>query len=278
MGPLLRILRTAATGTCVLLLVAGCASPLARHDDVAARFSLERSTVTGKGYEHVVYSRPARDGGDVHVYFDGDGTPWLHGRWPAADPGPHETLGLTLAGLDPRGLYLGRPCYLGAAGHAECEPSLWTNARYGEAVVESLAQAIRALLADRDPAHVLLVGYSGGGTLAMLVAERVEEVDAVVTIAGNIDVAAWTDLHGYVPLDASLDPARRPPLRRGVQQVHLTGELDENVPSALVRGAVAAQAAGHVVELPGYDHRCCWTAAWPELLRSALDAVTGTSR
>jgi pimeloyl-ACP methyl ester carboxylesterase len=251
-------------------LLAGCASPAARHDALAADAQLSRELRIGAGYEHVCYTRQAPPGGTLHMYFDGDGTPWLQGRWPAADPTPRVPLTLQLVARDPHGAYLGRPCYLGAGGEQPCSAALWTDARYGEAVVRSMTSALRALLAARRPERVVLVGYSGGGTLAMLVAERVPQVAAVVTIAANLDVGAWAQRHGYRPLSASLDPARRAPLPRAVRQIHLVGGDDANVPPALVRSAAAQQPGSRVIEIAHYDNRCCWTEAWPGLLYQAL--------
>lgn len=251
-------------------LLTGCASPTAQHDTLAADAQLQRELRTGAGYEHVGYTRRTPPGGTLHVYFDGDGTPWLQGRWPAADPTPRVPLTLELVTRDPHGAYLGRPCYLGAGGELPCTVALWTDARYGEAVVRSMTGALRALLVARRPERVVLIGYSGGGTLAMLVAERIPGIAAVVTIAANLDVGAWAQRHGYRPLSASLDPARRAALPHAVRQIHLVGGNDTNVPPALVRAAVEQQPDARVIEIVHYDHRCCWTEAWPGLLYQAL--------
>ena len=255
-----------------MVMTAGCASPAVRHDREAARLGLERNILQGAGFEHVYYTRHAKGGTALHVYFDGDGTPWLHGQWPAEDPTPREPLVLNLAAEDPDGVYLGRPCYLGARGAGHCGTELWTGARYGETVVRSMASALRRLIELRRPSELVLIGYSGGGALAMLVAERVPGVTAIVTIAANLDHAAWTRRHGYLPLTDSLDPALRPALPGTIRQVHLVGALDDNVPPAMVRSVAARWPGSLVVEMPGYDHRCCWAEHWPLLLRRALAA------
>ena len=80
-------------------------------------------------------------------------------------------------------------------------------------------------------------------------------------------------LDGYVPLEGSLDPARRAPLPAAVRQVHLVGDEDENVPPALVAAVAARQPAARVLTLAGYDHRCCWADSWPALLQAVLAPV-----
>jgi pimeloyl-ACP methyl ester carboxylesterase len=253
-----------------VLVLAGCGSPSARFDARAHALGFQRTLIAGTAFEHVVFtSRPGRAGeAALHVYIGGDGTPWLSGRWLASDPTPTAPVALELASRDPRGaLYLGRPCYHGAGPAERCHPALWSSKRYGAAVVSSMVAALSRLLERDAPSQVVLFGYSGGGTLAMLIAERLAQVAAVMTVAGNLDVSAWTALHGYETLTGSLDPGARAPLPARITQIHLVGADDRNVPPRLTRAMAARQQRGQVVVVPDYDHVCCWVEAWPSLLR-----------
>jgi pimeloyl-ACP methyl ester carboxylesterase len=71
-----------------------------------------------------------------------------------------------------------------------------------------MARALEGLVGDNN--LVLLIGHSGGA-LAILLAARVPQVVAVVTIAGNLDTDVWTKLHGYLRLQGSLNPIAAPP-------------------------------------------------------------------
>jgi pimeloyl-ACP methyl ester carboxylesterase len=55
--------------------------------------------------------------------------------------------------------------------------------------------------------RLTLVGYSGGGTIAVLLAARRSDVAEVITVAANLDVGYWTQRDGLSPLTGSLDPA-----------------------------------------------------------------------
>ena len=71
-----------------LTLLSGCAGPAERFADRASALGFDASRVEGEGFAHVVFrpATPRPNGGRVlHVYLDGDGTPWEHGG-PAADP------------------------------------------------------------------------------------------------------------------------------------------------------------------------------------------------
>ena len=246
-------------------VTAGCVSPTERFDARAATLTLERGTVPGAGFTHVVYRRPGAAPSHVlHVYLDGDGRPW-DGRVPAADPTPQEPLTLRLLALDTApAVYLGRPCYHGTATSPPCAPALWTDARSSEAVVASLAAAARHLAAAGRYRAIVWVGYSGGGTLAMLAAPRVPETTEVVTIAANLDVDGWTRRHGQPPLAASLSPATQPPLPAAIRQRHYAGARDTVVPAAVVSGGGIP--GGSLTVVQDYDHVCCWVDFWPRVL------------
>jgi len=268
----------AFTLSLALALLGGCAGPAERFTARASALGFGAARVAGEGFAHVVYrpSGPRPDGGRVlHVYLDGDGTPWERGR-PAPDPTPREPLVLRLMALDPAPrVYLGRPCYHGLAAAPPCVPALWTDARYSEAVVVSLAAAARRLLVMTGHAEVVWLGYSGGGTLAMLLAARMVETAGVVTVAANLDVDGWADLHGQSRLAGSLSPARRPPLPPRIYQRHYAGGRDRVVPPGIVAGGDISPETLKV--MPEYDHTCCWLELWPRVLQD-LEQAPGDRR
>jgi len=258
----------------ILLALAACAGPSPRFDSEAQELGFVREDVAGAGFKHAVYrTRRTATGNRLHVYLEGDGTPWTDGRDPSVDPTPRSPVALTLMARDPEAaLLLGRPCYHGHYADTGCRPALWTDARYSEAVVASMARALDAV---RPPgARLTLIGHSGGGTLAMLLAERVAGVDAVVTIAGNLDVAAWARRHDYEPLSGSLDPSARPPLPARIRQIHFAGERDREVPPDLVAAAARRQPGARFEVRAGFDHACCWLRDWPGIFtQSAAEPV-----
>ena len=113
---------------------------------------------------------------------------------------------------------------------------------------------------------MLLIGYSGGGTLAMLMAPHLQHLRGVVTIAANLDVTAWAVWHGYTPLQASLNPMAQTPRTAQLPQVHFFGGEDAQIPIELVAHWRAALPDHSVHILPQYTHACCWHQNWPALL------------
>lgn len=257
----------AKLATCALaaLALAGCATQVERIDRIAAEHGFTRALLRGASFEHVVYrNAAARGDAPLHVYIEGDGSPFITTHAIARDPTPRSPVMLELMALDPApSLYVGRPCYFGLQAAAGCSPLYWTVARFGTEVLDSMAAVIDGTRAAED-AGVVLLGHSGGGALAVLLAQRLANVRAVVTVAGNLDTAAWTTLHRYTPLVLSLNPSDRP-LTGVPLVVHLAGAEDEVVPAALIEAA-AHTIGGEVRIVAGARHVCCWAAAWPAVL------------
>jgi hypothetical protein len=246
------------------LLLGACSSPPKQFSRYALSLGMGREIVAGTAFQHVLFTRAGHPERTLHVYLDGDGTPW--NPWgPASDPTPRNPLVLRLMALDPAPtLYLGRPCYLGLSETPPCASVLWTGERYSEAVVSSMEAALRRFLGRIEFDRLVWVGYSGGGTLAALLAPRFEATTDLITIAANLDIDAWADHHGYSRLTGSLNPARLPRLPAWIRQRHYVGGKDRVVPKQVtLRGPIDPDT---VIVMPTYDHTCCWEAMWPTLL------------
>jgi pimeloyl-ACP methyl ester carboxylesterase len=225
--------------------------------------------VRGDPFALLVLGRPRPTTRRLHVYLEGDGSPWLGGL-PTLDPTPRKPMAVALMARDPTpSVYLGRPCYHRTPREvAACDPALWTSDRYSETVVASMAAAMKQIVAAEAVEEIVWFGYSGGGSLAVLLAPRLPQTLAVITIAANLDIDAWADLHGDARLTGSLNAARQPPLPDRIVQIHYAGGRDRLVPVDIVRRGVRGTA--RLVVEPQFDHVCCWALAWPRIL-SAVD-------
>jgi pimeloyl-ACP methyl ester carboxylesterase len=255
--------------TCFLVsYISACAS-VTTPEVVAQRHGLVRAELPGTVFTHTSYHSPSSsqptDGALLWVFIDGDGRPWINGREPAKNPTTLQPLALDLAGQTQRPvLYLGRPCYDRPTMEAVCTSTYWTDARYSRAVVESMAAAIRSYQRDSRFERLVLVGYSGGGVLAVLLAHELNGVSGVVTIAANLDVSAWTGYHHYLPLGASLNPAQQASTASW-PEIHLVGEKDVVVPPQTVQRYFESHPRSVVWRYADYGHVCCWREEWPRI-------------
>jgi predicted alpha/beta hydrolase family esterase len=201
----------------------------------------------------------------LHVYLEGDGAAWWAQRLPPADPTPLSSVALPLALADrhSRVAYLGRPCqFLSAVERPLCPVQWWTSERWGEAVVEITAQALDRLLQASGAHELVLIGHSGGGTLALLVAARRRDVRCVVTMASPLDIQAWAQGQGMTPLSGSLNPADLPMPAGVFQERHLLGEDDRVVPLSSMGRYEARLHPEHVMRLPHQGHSQGWVQRW----------------
>lgn len=254
-----------------LISAAGCATGVTAPAAIAAKHGLMQAQLQGTVFTHTAYhtsasSRTHDAAEPLWVFIDGDGRPWINGREPAANPTTSRPLALDLAAQMQRPvLYIGRPCYDRPVMESECTFTWWTDARYSATVVQSLAAAIRRYQHESRFERLILVGYSGGGVLAELVAHEVTEVVAVVTIAANLDVAAWTEYHGYLPLTASLNPAAIANTASW-PEIHLLGEEDEVVPPHTLQRYFERNPGDIVWRYREFGHVCCWREEWPGIV------------
>lgn len=265
----------------VLAQLVACASvpTPAERSDHARQLAAERhwqGTTIATGTFELMSAAPASlvQGAVLTIYIEGDGLAWVSRHKASDDPTPRDPLALQMALAQPEGAaaYLARPCQYVGSTSPHCERAYWTGRRFAEEVVASTSSAIDTLKQRASARSVILVGYSGGGTIAALVAARRHDVERLVTVAANLDVRAWTDAHKLAPLTGSLDPADAVDALARIPQHHFAGADDRVVPPSLTEGYAARFAENTrptVTVEPGFDHHCCWVEHWPALWREA---------
>ena len=202
------------------------------------------------------------------IYIEGDGAPWASPYHPPHDPTPVRPVSLALAAADPAAavVYLGRPCqYLTAEALQGCDSAYWTERRFAPEVIAAYDEAIDRQKSALAARRLRLIGYSGGGVLATLLAARRDDVDVLVTVAAPLSLREWAAWHDASPLTGSLDPIELGENVRLPRSVHFSGGKDTIVPPAIVEGFIRRR-GGRIEIVPGFDHECCWVRDWVTLL------------
>ena len=266
----MRFLKAAALLSAVLLsaaLLNACAGNERRADATARDFGFDKELVTGAGFRHVVYRNAMPAAGTLHVYIEGDGIPFARRDQVAEDPTPRNLLMLRLMRLDSTAsIYVGRPCYFGLNQDPGCGSQWWTSRRYSAEVIAGMAEVVKSQAALVNARSIEIYGHSGGGTLALLLAEQIPNVSRVVTMGANLDLAEWARLHGYSSLDGSISPSETAPLRDDLRVLHLVGSRDTNTPPWMIQHAAQMRGGEPVRIIDGFDHACCWQRLWPSIL------------
>ncbi|WP_374533449.1 alpha/beta hydrolase family protein [Phenylobacterium sp.] len=203
--------------------------------------------------------RTAAGGGEVLVVvLEGDGRAHdVRGR-PTRDPTPDHSVGRDIALAWPGDgvAWLARPCQYVRRLDKACAPPAWSRDRFGAAQIDTMAAGLDALKARTKARRLVLVGWSGGGVIAAVLATRRTDVEALVTLAAPLDLSAWATATQTTPLAA-------PPIapRPEVVQLHLLGSRDRVAPpAALAPGARMLAGDRGAVEVWDAGHACCWAA------------------
>jgi pimeloyl-ACP methyl ester carboxylesterase len=237
---------------------------------------MQHQTIDADGFHLAVWMRLQPKTTVLPVYIEGDGLAFVSTTEISPDPTPVDPLALRLAVEDhrPSIVYIARPCQFAVddLGHV-CRADLWTSGRYGETVVSAMNHALDQIKALAGAHGFELIGYSGGGTVAALLAARRSDVVGLRTVAGNLDPAGWTVLHDLSPLSNSLDPMTIAPQLARLPQRHYAGGNDAVVPPGLMAHFMSA--IGHrdcVAEtvVPNMTHDGDWPILWPRLVEQPL--------
>lgn len=261
---------------CLLLLVGACAefastTPATTRTDVeswASSKGFRADTITAGQFQLFSLLRQTGVSTALVVYIEGDGAGWPSVFSPPRDPTPRLSTALALANRDSSAAvaYLGRPCqYLPDNERVRCAASYWNERRFSVEVLSSMNAAISHLKQQSGALSLRLVGYSGGGVVAALLAMERGDVTELVTVAAPLALSDWVAIKNLSPLDGSIDPYKRQPSPLMSSATHFVGARDEVVPPSVVKRFVDTH-GGRLLIMDDFDHDCCWAEAWPTLL------------
>jgi hypothetical protein len=215
------------------------------------------------------------------VFIEGDGAAWRARQLPPRDPSPENPIAANMALTDPNVLvaYMARPCmYLKEEQLKQCSETLWTDARFGKEALALSNQALDTLITKMKSKHLAgsaspllinLVGYSGGGVIATLLAAQRSDVACLNTIASPLDIEVWTKLQKVAPLSQSFNPAYPDAKLGSTPQMHWFGAEDRVVPpQALGRyhnWSPSLERNQVIQVLPKFNHRDFWVQEWRAL-------------
>lgn len=274
------MMRKLFLGLLALPLLAGCAAidRDANADSLARPVGMSRMLMKTDPFVLTTFVRITDRAQPVTIYIEGDGLAWLSRTEVSRDPTPKDATALALAAADPSAnvVYLARPCqYTNRDRNPTCGPAYWTGKRFAPEVIAAMNQAVDQVAAQVPGQKINLVGYSGGGAVAVLVAARRQDIASIRTVAGNLDHVQVNRVNGVSPLAGSLNPIDVAAQVAKIPQVHFSGSLDKTVPPAIATRFVQATGGpcAQAMTLQGADHENGWPPRWRELL--AIPATCG---
>ena len=218
--------------------------------------SKTRTTSHFRLYSLLKNNNPGRD---LTVFIEGDGRAWISKKRLSNDPTPKSSLVRDLAAQCNREnvAYLARPFQFITSQDPTEDSVYWSTKRFSQEVVTSMNQALDSLKQETQSKRIHLVGYSGGGALAVLMAARRSDIASITTIAGNLDTKEWVEHHHITPLIGSLNPVEEAGSIKGLRQTLLVGGKDKIMPRFVAENFARAQgnpAHVKIVEIPDATH------------------------
>ncbi len=264
------------------LFLSSCSSIREDAAKIAAHAGLDRTIFQTKSFSLVGFMRGHAD--VLMVFIEGDGLAWVNRTTLSADPTPYHPVGLALAASEPGPAvaYLARPCqYVEGVEARGCDPRYWSSHRFSPEVISATTQAVNDAQRQAGATKIVLVGYSGGGVLATLVASGRSDVISLITIAAPLDITAWTNHHDITPLSGSVNPATLADRLAKIPQIHFFGGNDRVVPLEIGENFLKLEgknSAGRIVIIADNDHACCWAQQWHAMRQYIQFPSPGTMR
>jgi len=216
----------------------------------------------------------------ANIYIEGDGRAWLNKRMPSLDPTPNNPVAFNLAQLDSADnvFYLARPCqYTKMTDGSACEQKYWTSHRFSLEIIDAIDDALDDIKRRYQITGFNLVGFSGGGNVAALLAARRNDVLSIRTVAGNLDHSLQSNIHDVSQMLHSLNAKDVSQNIKNIPQLHFIGGEDDIVPHDLYESYKKASGQSdcvkaHVVNTA--SHTDGWESVWKSLLSMPVDCST----
>lgn len=258
-----------------LITISGC-DVISRNNNpevIGELYGFERKLVKGGDFQITTYQKITNKLKPYVFYIEGDGMAFRGKYKVSHNPTPRRGVMIKLAAMDPRPnvVYIARPCqYTPMELNPKCDQSYWTHKRLSDDSVESINQVINTI--NSNNAKFNLVGYSGGGGIAVLVAARNPMVKDIITIAGTLDHKAFTKHHNVHPMVGSLNPIDYAEEISDIPQLHLSGGKDSRVPPFIGDSFVTESDSSCVRHkiFSGNSHDKGWSDSWEYVLSLPL--------
>ncbi len=271
--------------SCVLIIsfLSGCSGSEQRiktGEQLALHYGFQQKHYPGELFTIVSLQKNLSPGTTASIYIEGDGRAWINRRRISANPTPAKPIGLKLASVDNSNniIYLARPCqYVELESEQHCQPEYWTSKRAGKEVVNALNDVISTIKDEYRLKHIRLIGYSGGATLAAIIAATRDDIIDFRSVAGNLDIAAFADYHSVTPLNGSINPVSLADKLVNVPQQHFYSRDDAVIVPQIIVSYLSSLAVFDPQlrcvkkeDLPGFTHSKGWEAYWQQQTHAIL--------
>jgi predicted esterase len=114
-----------------------------------------------------------------------------------------------------------------------------------------------------------LIGYSGGAAIANYLAMRLDNIESIRTVAGNLDHKKFCEIHSVPYLERSKPPIKDFKKLEKIPQIHFVGEKDKIVPIDIAQEFVAKfqnKKCAQIIVVKNATHQEKWLIDWKNII------------
>ena len=201
---------------------------------ISKKANFKSKIIKTKDFEIQTYIKKSNSN-ILKIYLEGDGFSWLDKNTISSNPTPINPVALRLASIDKSNsniAYIARPCqYI----TYNCNNQYWSDKRYSLKIINNINQAISIIKNNSNSKKIELIGFSGGGAIAILIASIRDDISKITTISGNLNHKLLNKYHNVSPMNNSLNPIDVALKVSHIPQIHYIGLEDKIIPLIIVQ-------------------------------------------
>ena len=227
-------------------------------------YGFRKVLVKGGDFWITTYQKVTNKHKPYVYYIEGDGAAFNGKYRVSRNPTPRRQMLIKLASMDdrPNVVYIGRPCqYTPMELNPKCNMQYWTDKRLSDDSVQSMNDVINSI---NNNHKFSLIGFSGGGGIAVLIAARNYMTKDIITISANLDHVAFTTHHNVTPMIGSLNPIDYAKQVKHIPQLHISGGRDTIIPPFIADKFVQKASSSCVKQqiFKDISHNHGWEKVW----------------
>jgi hypothetical protein len=268
----------------LLLTLSGCNSlntRVSHAEAIASKNGFIKKVIPTEQFNIFSFQKTNSYSDTAVIYIEGDGLAWINKHRVSNNPTPLNPVALKLATIDSSQqiIYLARPCqYINIESEKSCNSEFWTNKRVSSEVINAFNIALDNIKHELNINKFRIVGYSGGGSIATILAAIRNDVLDLRTIAGNLDIDTFSKVHNVSPLIGSLNPIDYAYQLVDTPQLHFISKKDSVITNSITNSFINQinksdknQTCINVLDVETPTHSEGWDNIWREYHNYHLD-------
>lgn len=236
-------------------------------EQIAQKNELEKKVYQLNHFELLtLHQKNLQECKKIKIYIEGDGLAWKSRNVISNNPTPINPIGLSLMTQEKNcSIYFAR---VGQYITQSYDKKYWTSHRFSKTILEDYIQLLDVIKNEYENEIFDVIGYSGGGAFALLIAANRDDIKNVITVAGNLNHSYWSEYLNISPLNGSLNPVNFAYELSHVNQYHLIGNNDKIIPFDVFKSYIQYFQDRSNIQYFLFDaaHNCCWDEIYRNFL------------